>query len=177
MPFEGHSDEQVHLAANQRWLEVKRKMQWNTLQLAEILDVSVATLQRWESPTDPRLPSITGLLEFCVQSHTSPTWLLTGHGRPTIEGVDDVILKADLWDDTQAANSAIVEALEKSAQLQTHLRSIDDTAEEVVTRGDAMLNQATAIEDKIVRIDARSVSIEHRLDLIEAQLTELLKRK
>ena len=47
MPFEGHSDDQVHLAANQRWLKVKLNMPWTTLQLAEILDVSVATLQRW----------------------------------------------------------------------------------------------------------------------------------
>ena len=89
-------DAEIRVAGLARWLKVKKRMNWSSNQLAELLGVSTSTLNRWESPTgaEPTLPAV---LVFCIQSQTSPTSLLTGAGNETLEQIDEAILKAASW--------------------------------------------------------------------------------
>ncbi len=168
-------DSETRAAGLARWLKVKKRMNWSSNQLAELLGVSTSTLNRWESPTgaEPTLPAV---LVFCIQSQTSPTWLLTGAGNQTLEQIDEAILKAASWDALTGAHEVVIEALEQAAKLRTHIEGIAQHAAMIDAKGAAMLGKAGSIDDRIEQIDARSIVIEERVARIEAMLTTLIEK-
>jgi hypothetical protein len=170
------TDAEIRAAGLARWLQVKKRMDWSSNRLAEILDVSLATLSRWESPTGTQMATLPAALVFCTQSHTSPTWLITGTGNQTLDQVDEAILKAASWDALTGAHETVMEALEQAVKLRTHIEGIDQHAAMIDAKGDAMLGKADSIDDRIEQIDARSIVIEERVARIEAMLTTFVEK-
>ena len=170
------TDPEIRAAGLARWLKVKKQMNWSSNRLAEILDVSLATLNRWESPTGTQMATLPAVFVFCTHSQTSPTWLITGTGNQTLEQIDDSILKAASWDALTGAHETVTEALEQAVKLRTHIEGIDEHAAMIDAKGDAMLGKADSIDDRIEQIDARSIVIEERVARIEAMLTTLIEK-
>ena len=169
-------DAEFRAAGLARFLKVKKRMNWSSNQLAELLGVSTSTLNRWESPTGTQMATLPAVLVFCIQSQTSPTWLLTGAGNQTLEQIDEAILKAASWDALTGAHETVMEALEQAVKLRTHIESIAQHAAMIDAKGDAMLGKADSIDDRIEQIDARSIVIEERVARIEAMLTTLIEK-
>ena len=100
-----------------------------------------APIATWESPTGAE-PTLPAFLVFCIQSRTSPTWLITGAGNETLEQIDEAILKAASWDALTDANEAVMETLEQAVKLRTHIAGINQHAAMIDAKGDAMLVKA-----------------------------------